>query len=104
MVGSRLMMYSFRAPLWLHAGVVGWHFVTLPQDIAHEIGELAGPPRRGFGSVRVAVTIGGTKWNTSIFPDKKAKSYVLPIKKQVRATEQLSAGDVFEVAIELVES
>ena len=98
------MTYSFRAPLWLYAGDAGWHFVTLPSDIADEIDELAGPAHRGFGSRRVAVTIGATRWSTSIFPDRKAGSYMLPIKKQVRAAEQLVPGDAVEVGIELVES
>ena len=36
--------------------------------------------------------IGATRWSTSIFPDKKRGTYVLPVKKSVRVAEQLAAG------------
>ena len=65
----------------MHNGSGPWHFVTLPIDQADEIDELTMLTVRGFGSVRVVVTIGATTWSTSIFPDTKAGSYVLPIKK-----------------------
>ncbi|HWI05275.1 MAG TPA: DUF1905 domain-containing protein [Acidimicrobiales bacterium] len=38
------------------------------------------------------MTIGGTRWSTSIFPDRKRGTYLLPVKKEVRAAEQLAAG------------
>lgn len=95
------MSYRFTASLWLYPGDAGWHFVTLPLDTAEEIAECAGPVRRGFGSVRVSVTVGKTIWETSIFPDKKAASYVLPIKKQVRTAEHLEVGDDVAVTLEV---
>ena len=87
----------------MHNGVGPWHFVTLPVDQADEIDELTMFTSRGFGSVRVEVTIGNTTWNTSLFPDAKAESYVLPIKKLVRTVERLEAGKVVEVSLELVD-
>jgi hypothetical protein len=95
--------YRFRAPLWLHAGQAAWHFITLPVDVADEIDERAEPARRGFGSVRVDVRIGSTRWSTSIFPDTKAKSFVLPVKKQVRVSEGLEEGDDVDVTLEVVD-
>lgn len=87
----------------MHNGVGPWHFVTLPVDQADEIDELTMFTSRGFGSVRVEVTIGNTTWDTSLFPDAKAESYVLPIKKLVRTAERLEAGKVVEVSLELVD-
>lgn len=87
----------------MHNGVGPWHFVTLPVDQADEIDELTMFTSRGFGSVRVEVTIGNTTWDTSLFPDAKAESYVLPIKKLVRTVERLEAGKVVEVSLELVD-
>lgn len=52
----------------------------------------AGPPR-GFGSVRVEATVGGTTWRTSVFPDSRGGSYVLPVKRAVREAEDLDDGD-----------
>jgi hypothetical protein len=59
--------------------------------------------RRGFGSVRVRVTVGATTWNTSIFPDTKSESYVLPVKKAVRSSEGLGDGSSVDVRLTLVE-
>lgn len=61
--------------------------------------EIFWPPR-GFGSIPVMVTIGKTSWKTSIFPDKD-KAYLLPLKKEVRAKENLKEGDTAKVTIEV---
>ncbi len=95
--------YRFRTRLWIYPGQAGWHFVTLPHDVADEIEELTTPTRRGFGSVRVQATIGATTWQTSIFPDTKAESYVLPVKKPVRLSEGLAAEDWADVTLRLAE-
>jgi hypothetical protein len=87
----------------MHNGVGPWHFVTLPVDQADEIDERTMFTQRGFGSVKVMVTIGSSTWTTSIFPDTKAESYVLPIKKAVRATEGLEAGKAVDVSLELID-
>ena len=65
--------------------------------------DRAGEPRRGFGSVRVRVTLGGSTWTTSIFPDSARDCYVLPIKRAVRNAETLGAGDIAKVAVELID-
>ena len=95
------MRYEFRGELWIHTGEAAWHFITLPLDVAEDIGELTEGARRGFGSVRVAVTIGGTRWSTSVFPDASSKSFVLPVKKQVRVAENLEDGSPVDVTLEL---
>ena len=84
--------FTFTAEVWEHEGAGAWHFVSLPEDHADEIEESFGHQARGFGSLRVDVKIGGTRWSTSIFPDKKRGTYVLPVKKSVRVAEQLAAG------------
>lgn len=94
------MIFRFRATLWLYSGKAAWHFVTLPADISDEVEAVAAGTDKGFGSVRVQVTIGDTTWKTSLFPDTKAAAYVLPIKKQVRTIENLTAGDEIDLAIE----
>jgi Domain of unknown function (DUF1905) len=80
-----------------------WIFVSLPADASDEIRDLAAGPRRGFGSLRVRVTIGGSTWQTSIFPSSGGRAYVLPIKRPVRAAEALDAGDTATVTVELLD-
>ena len=73
-------------------------FVRIPNEIADEI-EGSVPSLPGFGSVRVTVRIGGSEWQTSLFPDKATESYLLPIKKAVRVAENVDLGDTAEVEL-----
>lgn len=95
--------HTFRALLWEHdADRPGsWHFLTLPGDVVDDVVSEAGP-RRGFGSIRVEVTIGRTTWRTSLFPDSSSSSLVLPVRRQVRDAEGLEAGDACQVAVAVV--
>lgn len=99
------MAYEFDAELWLWDArkTDSWTFVSLPPDIADEILEIAGPMARGFGSQRVEVTVGDTVWQTSIFPDNKARTYVLPVKRQVRRAEGITDGDTIHVRLGLID-
>jgi hypothetical protein len=79
-----------------------WVFVSLPGDASGEIRDRAGGQRRGFGSLRVRVTVGGSSWTTSIFPDS-TRGYVLPIKRAVRDAEGLDPGNRASVTVELLD-
>ena len=94
------MQIEFTAPLWLWTGKGAWHFMTVPVDHAGLI-RMAVPRRAGFGSVRVKARIGDTSWSTSIFPDSKAGTYLLPVKADVRKAEALSPGDTITVTLSL---
>ena len=95
--------YRTRAKLWRYPGSkVTWHFITLPRKLAQEIRLVdAGPVRRGFGSLRVQATIGGSTWQTSIFPSKRDESYLLPVKAQVRKAERLIVGKMVTLSLEV---
>ncbi len=99
------MTYEFDAELWLWDArkTDSWTFVSLPPEMADEVLELAGPVARGFGSLRVEVTVGTTTWRTSVFPDSKARTYVLPVKKAVRAAEGVESGDTVHVRLEVLD-
>jgi hypothetical protein len=97
------MRYQFDADLWQHNGPAAWYFVTIPAEIADEIADLTAGARRGFGSVRVTATAGRATWRTSIFPDSASRSYVLPVKRQVRDREVLDAGHTVHLTLELAE-
>ncbi|WP_338404036.1 DUF1905 domain-containing protein [Cellulosimicrobium arenosum] len=96
-VGAR---FEFEAELWRwEARTDSWVFAALPEDVSDEIAELPLPPA-GFGSVKVRVTIGGSCWSTSVFPDAGRKTYVLPVKAAVRSAEQVDVGDVVRIGVE----
>jgi hypothetical protein len=79
-------------------------FVRIPGEAAEQIAaheferRLELGKRRGFGSVKCTVTLGESRWQTSLFPNKDG-SWFLPVKKPVRVAEELEYGD--EVAVEL---
>ncbi|KQY44415.1 DUF1905 domain-containing protein [Cellulomonas sp. Root137] len=94
---------EFDAPLWLWSArrTDAWTFVSLPTALADDVLDLVGDGARGFGSVRVDVTVGATTWRTSIFPS--TDTYVLPVKKAVRRAEDLDVGDTVHVRLTLVD-
>ncbi|MGH3862191.1 DUF1905 domain-containing protein [Actinokineospora sp.] len=98
------MVVNFDAELWDWDArrADSWTFVSLPADASEEIRAVTGP-RRGFGSVRVRVTVGATTWTTSVFPDSGRGVYVLPVKRAVRRAEKLDVGDVAAVSVELLD-
>ena len=94
---DRMAQYRFEAQLWRHDGDAAWHFVTLPADVSDDIEATVEP--KSFGSVPVRIQVGGTTWETSLFPDKGTGSHVLPIKRSIREAEAISDGD--EVTVQL---
>jgi hypothetical protein len=66
--------------------------------ISHSLRFFAGRTN-GFGSIRVRVRIGESRWATSVFPDKKSGCYLLPVKAAVRKAEGITTGD--RVSVEL---
>jgi hypothetical protein len=96
--------FSFTADVWEHEGPAAWHFVSLPEAVADEIEATYGHQARGFGSLRVEVTVGKNRWSTSIFPDRKRGTYVLPVKKAVRVAERLVAGAPAKVSLVLLDT
>lgn len=101
-------MHTFTTDLWLWDARRSdtWTFVTVPEGVSvalEDEAELRGL-RAGFGSVRVEVRIGGSRWRTSVFPDKKTGCFVLPVKKGVRRAEDLVVGDTVTVHLEVTPS
>ena len=81
--------------------MAGWFFITLPKKQSAEIKKHFGTMKRGWGSLAVEVTIGSTSWKTSIFPDKKTASYLLPVKSDVRKKENIEADDTVKTMIQI---
>lgn len=94
--------YEFTAEVWEHDGPSAWYFVSLPEPIADEIEERHGGRAAGFGSLRVEVRVGPTVWRTSIFPDTRRATYVLPLKRAVRTAAGLTAGASAHVELEVL--
>ena len=95
-------MIRFTAPLQLWNGADGnWHFITVPEDFVGEIKAHSLGIRRGFGSVKVEVTVNEVIWRTSIFP-MKSGGYFLPMKIASCRQADLAPGDDVNVMLELL--
>lgn len=94
--------FKIQAEVWLYPSEkAAWHFVTLPKKIADEIKKNFGAKSRGWGSFPVTAKIGKTSWKTSIFPDKRSESYILPLKAEVRKKEGIFQGDRITFFLEI---
>ena len=79
-----------------------WRFTRLPENISAKIKELQkGKLRRGWGAVYTKAKIKKTEWQTSIFPDRRSATYLLPLKKEVRYEENLYDGIDINVSLEI---
>lgn len=96
-----MLDYTFTAELWQYPGYASWYFITLPKNVATEIHAAlsTGLYSRGFGSIKVEAQVQEVLWRTSIFPDKKSGSYLLPIKAAVRTATNITAGDRVKIKI-----
>lgn len=72
-----------------------WKYISIPFEY------IKGLKTGGWGSIPVYVTIGNTKWKTSMFPMKKEK-YFLPVKKAVCKSERLTIGEKVTVMIDVI--
>ena len=100
--------HNITAALWLWTSAnapASWHFLTIGGEAAEAINALAlmrrleNGRRRGWGAIKVTATIGATKWQTSIFPQKTSGGWLLPVKAAVRKAENLVAGDEVNVTL-----
>lgn len=100
---ERAQQFKITAPLWIYNGAkAAWHFFTIPQIESAQIKFLAADVKRGWGSVRVQVRIGMTEWRTSIFPDSKTQTYILPVKAEVRKKESLAEDSTYRFTLTIL--
>ncbi|HMV25283.1 MAG TPA: DUF1905 domain-containing protein [bacterium] len=81
--------YEFSAKTWQHPSPNGWHFVSLPIKMAKEIRENFKRQEEGWGRLKATAKIGNTEWETAIWFDTKHKTYILPLKSEIRKKEKL---------------
>lgn len=92
---------SFIGTLWKYNGASAWYFITIPKETATDIKHHSVQTKIAWGMLPVSVSIGKSSWNTSLFPDKRTQSYLLPIKSIIRKHEQLEEHDEISVVITL---
>lgn len=93
--------YKLTSKVFVYPGMNAWRFLGLPEKQGREIKQKFGARAKGWGSLPVSVTIGKTVWDTSIFPDKKSGTYLLPLKAKVRKAESISDDAMVKFFIKL---
>ncbi|MBK8444901.1 MAG: DUF1905 domain-containing protein [Sphingobacteriales bacterium] len=81
--------YEFSAKVWKHSASGGWHFVSLPAAMAAEIKENLKWQQEGWGRLKATAKIGGSQWETALWFDTKHKTYLLPLKAEIRKKEKI---------------
>jgi hypothetical protein len=96
-------MITLTGPLKVWSNDEGrMHFMSVPAELAGEIRAHAMLVRRGFGSVKVEVTLDEVRWRTSVFPSKDTGGYFLPVKIDVVRKTRIAPGDELTVELELL--
>ncbi len=82
--------YKLKSNIVIFPGFGAWRFLHINKKVSDDI-KLKYAPKKaaGFGSIRVEITVGKTTWKSSIFPDKKSGTYLLPTKASVRRAEHI---------------
>ncbi len=88
--------HKTRAKVWKYSGKGAWYFVSLTKDLGDTMKAEYGR-KRGWGSVPVTVRVGTSTWATSIFPDTKTDTYLLPLKADIRKKQNIHEDDMIEV-------
>lgn len=84
-----------------------WHYVSLPEQMSDEIHTLSQyhqTRRRGWGAVKVEVTVQGQQdqqWQTSIFPVFEGGRYALFLKADVRKKLGVTVDSEISVALKV---
>lgn len=91
--------FEFNAKIWIYSGKGAWHFVALPLDMSKEIRDNLKDEEEGWGRLKAVAEIGYTKWDTAIWFDTKRKSYLLPIKAEIRKKEKLETDMEVQVRV-----
>ncbi|WP_282945566.1 DUF1905 domain-containing protein [Cellulomonas endometrii] len=80
-------------------GPAPFHFVRVPDEEAAALRAAASLVSYGWGVIPVAVTLGSTRWTTSLFP--RDGGYLVPVKDAVRRAEDVELGDTVALRLTL---
>jgi hypothetical protein len=86
------MKNTFIAEVKLFKREMGWHYVSVPEELSKPLEHLA-----DRGLIAVTANIGSSSWQTSLLPMGDGTHFIaLPAK--VRSKENISLGNEIEVS------
>jgi Domain of unknown function (DUF1905) len=93
------MELEFTDAVFEWRGPAPYHFVSVPEDDAAVIQDVAAAVTYGWGMIPVAVTVGDTTMTTALWP--KEGTYYVPLKDRLRDAEGIGLGDVVTVRLRI---
>jgi hypothetical protein len=93
------MELEFTDTVFEWRGPAPYHFVSVPEDDALVIQDVAAAVTYGWGMIPVAVTVGDTTMTTALWP--KEGTYYVPLKDKLRDAEGIGLGDVVNVRLRI---
>lgn len=100
------LSYRFNDVIKLWVGSKStWHYVSLPQRMSDEIHTLSQyhqTKRRGWGAVKVDVSVEDQQWQTSIFPAFDNQRFALFLKADVRKKLDVAVGSEVTVTLKIL--
>jgi len=93
------IQYGFVSKPWKYDGPGGWIFVSLPKKLSDEIRETFKKEEAAWGRLKASARIGATVWQTAIWFDRKASTYLLPLKAEIRKKEKVEVGMRIDVSV-----
>jgi hypothetical protein len=91
------MKLQFSGELWYWRGPSPFHFVTVPDEECGALEAASSIVSYGWGMIPAAVRIGKTDFATALWP--RDGGYIVPVKADVRRTEELELGDTVTVRL-----
>lgn len=85
------MDFEFTGEIFQWRGPSPYYFVAVPAEDSADLRAASSMLTYGWGVIPVQVQIGGTEWETSLFP--RDGRYLVPLKDVVRRAEGLEDGD-----------
>lgn len=89
--------FEFSGELWYWRGPSPYHFITVPEEACAGLRAVSAIVSYGWGMIPVNVRIGGSTFETSLFP--KDGGYIVPIKDAVRNEVAIALGDTVTVEL-----
>jgi hypothetical protein len=91
--------YKFTAKPFPYSEGTTWRFVSLPQKMSEEIRKNLKFQEEGWGRMKASAKIGASEWETAIWFDTKHKTYLLPLKAEIRKKENIEINKDVEITI-----
>lgn len=92
--------FKIKAKVWKWPGLAGWHFVYVEKETQKKIDKYIIKNKiRKYrnGLMKIKAKVGETSWDTTLFPSKKEKCYMLSIKAKVRKLEGIFDSDTIRL-------